>query len=90
MTIKTETFTGTANGTPFIVSKDFDYSVSGTFTATVQLQRTFDGSTWKPAKAAMTAETEGFCEHRGAPAQYRFACTAFTSGTAKAQANIGD
>ena len=91
MTVKVESFTGTANGTAFMVSEDFDYSLSGTFVATVELQRTFDGgTTWRPAKTALTAAAEGFCEHRGAPAQYRFACTAFTSGTAKAQANIQD
>jgi hypothetical protein len=60
----------------------FDLSLSGlTGTgATVTVQRSFDGSTWKNVQA-YTADIETFGEEPSAGVQYRLACSGFASGT---------
>jgi hypothetical protein len=69
------------NSASFTASADFDYSLSGTFVATVALQTSFDnGSTWVNMTPALTAAAIGTISHKGAPRLYRFACSLFTSG----------
>jgi len=60
----------------------FNVSASGFGTATVSLQRTFDGSTWKTRKT-YTADVEEVLEEPEAGVQYRIgvATGAYTSGT---------
>jgi hypothetical protein len=70
----TFTATGTSNETTV---NDAPISVSGTFVATVKLQRK-DGSNWVDVKS-YTSETVENLEGKGAV--YRFNCSAFTSGT---------
>lgn len=76
----------TANNTgigPLVVNdaKLYSISLSGTFTATISLQRTFDnGATWVTIKTytAAAEETGQVAE----ACQVRLQCTAYTSGTA--------
>ena len=78
----TSTFTGTGQSSTVVLAKDFNLSLSGTFVATVAIQRSFDdGATWKTVES-YTAEIEstGF-EPEGGGALYRLNCTAYTSGT---------
>lgn len=68
----------------------FNITLSGVFVATIQLERSFDkGATWVPVSKDATgavmafttpASLSGFEYESGV--QYRFNCTAFTSGTA--------
>lgn len=59
-----------------------DVSISGTFVATILLQRSFDaGTTWVNV-GSYTAPTEFLHENNSNAVQYRFNCTAFTSGSA--------
>lgn len=68
----------------------FNITISGSFVATIQLERSFDkGTTWFPVSkdatgAAMAftgvASLSGYEYESGV--QYRLNCTAYTSGTA--------
>jgi hypothetical protein len=61
--------------------KRYNMSVWGTFTATVQLQRSFDdGATWLVCKE-VTAPYEGVGIEVESKVLYRFACTQYTNGT---------
>lgn len=58
-----------------------DVSISGTFVATVVLQRSFDdGTTWVNV-SSHTVPTEFLHENNTSGVKYRFNCTAYTSGT---------
>lgn len=65
----------------------FNVSIQGTFTATVLLERSFDGSTFetcsKPdlSAASFTAPVSFLAEEPEPNVQYRLRCSAFTSGT---------
>lgn len=69
------------------VDDEFTYSVSGTFTGTIALQKSDDGGTsWEPVDS-FSAAASGTLVAQGKPNAnmlYRFCCTAFTaeSGTA--------
>ena len=67
--------------------RGFNISLWGTFVATVQLERTFDGTNWLPITAngtqlmKFTAPcSEQWSDDEVGP-QYRLNCTSWTSGT---------
>ncbi len=67
----------------------FNVTISGTFSATVQLERSFNGgSTWHPLTAggvsiySWTAPASEQFEDDESDVMYRLNCTAYTSGTA--------
>ena len=73
---------------PNLVRIGLNVSVWGTFVGTVALQRSFDsGVTWLPltaagvATASYTAPASEQVNEPEAGVEYRFACTAYTSGT---------
>lgn len=76
-----------AAGLSKIDSAPFNVSLWGTFVATVQLERSFDGgTTWLPLTAlgsslAFTAPCSEVFEETEEGVAYRLNCTAFTSGT---------
>lgn len=83
------TFTSTTNSASFspVAGKPFNITLTGTFSATVQLKRSFDnGSTW----SALTVESTTLCSWTGnistswveteANVLYRLECT-YSSGT---------
>ena len=84
------TFTGTgqsASLTP-IAGRGFNISLWGTFAASVQLERSFDGgTTWLPITASgvqlfkWTAPASEVNQEDQASVLYRLNCTSFTSGT---------
>ena len=66
------------------VEDEFNFSISGTFSATVTVQRSFDGgSTWRDTDT-FTAATETFGSDPGKEVVYRAGVKTgdFTSGTA--------
>lgn len=59
----------------------FNVSLSGTWAGTVKLQRSFDaGSTWLVV-SSHTADVESVVHQPETDVQYRFECTAYTSGS---------
>lgn len=92
MAAVTGTFTATgqsASFTPASQIRDgmFNVSMSGTFSATVVLQRSFDGTNWftvsKPdlTDASFTAGVSFIVQEVEDGVRYRLNCTAYTSGT---------
>lgn len=93
----TGTFTATGQSGPFrpvvgyrdISSGQFNISASGTFVATVQLERSFDnGTNWfvcssdsAGTAASFTAPFSVVAEESEPGVIYRLNCTSFTSGT---------
>jgi hypothetical protein len=85
----TGAFTATGGGTPVPIVRrgDLNISLSGTFVATVTLERSYDGSTWLPMTyldgpaLSWTAPMSTAFSVGDPGASYRFNCTAFTSGT---------
>jgi hypothetical protein len=84
------TLTSATNSAAAIIYGSFNVSLWGTFSATVQLQRSFDGgTTWLPVSSDPAGDplqwtvpvslTWTEVEHT---VGYRLACTAYTSGTA--------
>lgn len=74
-------FTATGTSAEIKVYRHFNVSVSGFGTATVKLQRSFDGgATWETTDE-ITADlsTTAYEPERGII--YRFNCTAYTTGT---------
>ena len=70
------------------VPAELNVSIWGTFSASVRLERSFDGgTTWLPLTAAgysmyaWTAPASETLEEVEANVLYRFDCTAYTSGT---------
>lgn len=65
----------------------FNFTLTGTFGATVQLQRSFDnGVTWVPvtnlgASVSFTGPCTEVCEEPEDGVLYRAYCAAYTSGT---------
>jgi hypothetical protein len=93
----TGSFTATGQSAPFAplvaqrnTANGFNVSVSGTFVATVQLERSFDnGTTWfvcssdaSGTTASWTAPFSVIAEEPEPGVIYRLNCTAYTSGTA--------
>jgi hypothetical protein len=85
----TGTFTATGQSSSFrpIPGRPFNIDIRGTFVASVQLERSFDGSNWSPITAAgtqlyaWTAAASEVAEEAESGVQYRLNCTAYTSGT---------
>lgn len=77
------TVTSTGASSSFEVFKSpYNLSISGTFVATINLERSFDeGATWRIVKA-FTAPAEKIGDEPEPGALYRFNCTSYTSGTA--------
>ncbi|MDP1873649.1 hypothetical protein [Phenylobacterium sp.] len=83
-------FTATGQSASFrpAAGRPFNASLSGTFVATGQLERSFDdGVTWLPCSrdsagtpAAFTAPMSVVVEESEASVLYRLNCTAYTSG----------
>lgn len=73
--------------TPLPKVVGFNVSLWGTFNATVQLERTFDGVNWLPITAAgtqlykWTAPASENAQEDEIGVQYRLNCTVWTSGT---------
>jgi hypothetical protein len=86
----TGTFTSTGNSASFtpVFGRDFNWSLWGTFVATVVLERSFDsGSTWHPLtgggtviSSVTTAVSETQRESE-VGVIYQLRCSAYTSGT---------
>lgn len=83
----TGTLTATGQSAGVIVRGDFNVTFTGTFSATIQVERSFDsGSSWSPLTALGTGftfsgpATEIFSEPEFG-VKYRVNCTAYTSGT---------
>ncbi len=79
-------FTGTGNSDGGIARTGlFNLSITGTFVATVQLQRSFDGGLTFPSVEEFTAPTEKTGEAAAGIGDvsviYRVSVTNFTSGT---------
>lgn len=79
--------TAAGSTTSIFVNGNFNASLTGTFVATMQLERSFDGGvTFQPLTAGGTPITyttimsESFYEPE-IDALYRWRCTAYTSGT---------
>lgn len=74
-------FTASAQASPsFKRASGFNISLSGTWVATVNLERSFDqGATWVIVKS-YTANAQEVVDDPSPDNFYRFNCTAFTSG----------
>lgn len=86
----TGTFAATGQSKAFtpVAGRGFNASLWGTFVATVQVERSFDsGATWLPLTAngtqleKFTAAASEQLQEDESGVQYRFNCTAYTSGT---------
>lgn len=85
----TGAFAGTGPSAGIQIGGKFNVALWGTFTATLQLERTFDrGTTWIPCgidaagtSAAYTAGLSAVVEEIEDAVLYRWNCTAYTSGT---------
>ena len=80
----TTAFTAVASGNGIKVNKgnSFKYEITGTFSATVVLEKTVNGgATWETI-LTKTAAASGNIYVIDESAEYRFRCTAYTSGTA--------
>src|SRR4051812_43151689 len=81
------TATGTGTSVPVVRRGDFNISLQGTFTATVALQRSFDGTTWETltyidgSAISWTAPMSSLFSEPEQGSLYRFNCTSYTSGT---------
>lgn len=82
------TFTGVGQSASIELWGEFNLSLYGTFTATVQLERSMDGSNWMAVSAdgigtpASYTKAIGLAGLEIEPAVlYRLDCTAWTSGT---------
>lgn len=72
-----------------IPARNINISIGGTFTGSITVQRSFDGSTWfdvsknsDGAAATYTAPTSLAVLETEAGAMYRLNCTALSAGTA--------
>jgi len=79
---------GTGNQPPpILVAGYFNFSLSGSWVATVALQRSFDaGATWRTVESyTSNTEATGY-EPEGA--DYRIICTAYTGGIIKGRIGV--
>ena len=65
----------------------FNFTLWGTFSGSIQLERSFDGTTWHPitilgTPLVFTAPCSEQLEEIDAGVRYRINCTALASGTA--------
>ena len=88
--VVTDSFTATGVGTNFkpttkigqSLSTDYNISIAGTFVATLELQKSYDGGTTFNAVKEYTSIIEELGTEPESGVVYRFECTAFTSGQA--------
>lgn len=84
----TGSFTGTGQSAVIALYDRFNFTLRGTFVATVQLERSFDdGTTWDICSrdtigtaAAYTAPVSLVAREPEKKVKFRLNCTAFTSG----------
>lgn len=84
MTTQTKSFTATGTSTPVLVrtGESASYSLSGTFVATLRLERSSSGgAAWQTVETA-TAAVSKTVPNDGPDALYRWTCDSYTSGTA--------
>lgn len=81
-------FSGTGQSSSAVVYGPFNLSLRGTFDATVQLERSFDGTNWEPVAKNADGEAAAYAapvslqgEEWEVGVLYRFNCTARNSGT---------
>jgi hypothetical protein len=86
--VKTQALSSAAAAGGIEMRGKFNASVQGTFVGTVVLQRSYDGSTWETVSkdasgsdASFTAPCSLVVEESETGVQYRWNCTAYTSGT---------
>lgn len=89
MATVSSSFTSTSTGSKFYIrnKKQFTYSITGTFVATLFLERSHDnGISWDKIAQFTSTGTDQLeaVFPGGADGAYRFRCNAFTSGTATA------
>lgn len=82
--IASNDFAAVGAGTAIKRQGQFALSLSGTFSATIALERTLDGTNWRMVEQ-YTAPVEKTIEEPLVGVQYRLNCTAYTSGTAKGE-----
>ena len=86
--VQVSTLTATGAGAAIGLCGDFNASVWGSFVATVQLERSFDGGTnWLPCTragvpVAFSLPFTDVVSEPEAGVLYRLNCTSYTSGTA--------
>jgi len=89
LSVVSGTFSATGHSASFtpLAGRGFNITASGTFSASFQLERSFNGTTWFPITAAGTQlyvwtapESEQAQEDENS-VKYRLNCTAYTSGT---------
>ena len=79
--------TGQSASVAPVTGRAFNVSLWGTFSATIRLERSFDGSNWLPltANGTVLESFTGACSDQWQEdevgVQYRLNCTAYTSGT---------
>jgi hypothetical protein len=83
----TGTFAATGQSAKGSFKGCFNLTISGTFVATMRLERTFDdGTTWHPCTQGgqiiyLTGPCSEVINEPGSGVNYRLNCTAYTSGT---------
>ena len=77
-----------APGTAIQLVGRFNVLISGTFVATVKIEKSYDGSNWHVvsrdaagAEASFTAPAQVTLDECETGPQYRVICTSYTSGT---------
>lgn len=89
MSLKVNEFTATGTSEPIWLNGWFNASISGTFVATIALERKLRGETAWIAIDTFTAPVSKRGFEAEVEAEYRFNCTAYTSGTARCRLAIG-
>ncbi len=82
-------FTAIANSAPVLLVGRFNLALTGTFVATVKLQRSFDGgAVWQVVSRDVTGQEAAWSapvslagEEPERGVLYRLACSAYTSGS---------
>lgn len=91
MTTISKSFTakGTSNPLPMQAGQSFSYDISGTFVATIFLERSeTGGQSWEAPNKTITGAASGTVTVDRS-AWYRLRCTAYTSGTAVTELDEG-
>jgi len=79
-------FTGTGQSATSHASRGINISLTGTFAGTVAVERSFDGTNWEAVtdlgtNGSFTAPVSTTWTEVEGGVEYRFNCTAYTSGT---------
>lgn len=86
-------FTGTAAGTSIVIDSyngNFNITLGGFGVGTVDLQRSFDGSTWQNVTdGSFTADVNKIGYEPEDAVQYRFNCSSYDSGTITYRIGVG-